>query len=86
MRAAGYKVDAMMAAYHGMKEYHEEGKSCFENKDVLFDKEYFGTNVGVFETGFVKSNRDIDPVGLEKQSLWMKGRGYRSYDFCHAPA
>lgn len=73
----------MMAAYHGMKEY-EENKSCEENMDVLFDGEYFGTNVHVFETGFLKSNRDVDPVGLERQSQWMRGRGYRSYDYCRA--
>jgi hypothetical protein len=85
MKAAGYKVDAMMAAYHGMKEY-EEGQTCRENRDVLFDGEYFGTNVHPFETGFMKSNRDVDPVGLERLSQWMGGRGYRSYDYCKAPA
>ncbi|KUJ20010.1 uncharacterized protein LY89DRAFT_695594 [Mollisia scopiformis] len=84
IRAEGYKVDAMMAAYHGMRSY-EEGVSCAENRDVLFDGEYFGTNVHPFETGFLKSNRDVDPLGLERQSQWMRGRGYRSYDYCRAP-
>jgi hypothetical protein len=83
MRAAGFKVDAMMNAYQGMQEYRD-GQTCEENKDVLFDGEYFGSNVGVFETIFMKSNRDVDPVGLEKQSEWVKGRKYSSYDYCHA--
>lgn len=81
IRAAGYKVDAMMNAFQGQKAYRD-GESCSENKDVLFNGGYWGTNVNVFETIFMKSNRDVDPENLDRQSEWVKGRGYKSYDYC----
>lgn len=73
----------MMSAFHGMREY-EEGESCKENRDVLFEGEYFGVNVHPFETVFLKSNRDVDPLGLQRHSEWMRERGYRSYGYCKA--
>ncbi|KAH8683134.1 hypothetical protein BGZ60DRAFT_212843 [Tricladium varicosporioides] len=81
IKAAGYKLDLMMSAYHGIEHYEEQCDSS-ENGDVLWDGEYFGTNVHPFETVFIKANRDVDPVGIEKHSEWMDGRGYSSYDFC----
>ncbi|KAK6584335.1 hypothetical protein PZA11_002559 [Diplocarpon coronariae] len=81
--AAGYKVDAIMSAYHGNQEY-EAGESCDENRDVLFEKEYFGINVHPFETVFIKANRDVDPMVLYRHSMWVKQRGYSSYDYCKA--
>lgn len=84
IRAAGYKVDAMMSAYQGQESYRN-GESCAENVDVLWNGKYWGSNVGLYETGWMKSNRDVDPVGLEKQSEWVKGRKYSSYDYCKLP-
>lgn len=81
IKAAGYKVDAMMSAFHGLSSY-EQGESCGKNSDVLRDKEYFGINVHPFETGWMKSNRDADPLGIKRHSQWMDGRNYRSYDYC----
>jgi hypothetical protein len=83
IKAAGYKLDVMMSAYHGTERFEEVCDSS-ENADVLWDKEYFGTNVHPFETVFIKSNRDIDPVGLERHTEWMRGRGYSSYQYCKA--
>jgi hypothetical protein len=79
--AAGYKVDAMMAAYQGQESYRT-GKSCSGNSDVLWDGKYWGTNMGFYETLFMKSNRNVDPTGLKMQTEWMSGREYRSYDHC----
>ncbi|PBP20236.1 hypothetical protein BUE80_DR008923 [Diplocarpon rosae] len=81
--AAGYKVDAIMSAYHGNQEY-EAGHTCDKNRDVLFDKEYFGINVHPFETVFIKANRNVDPMVLQRHSMWVKQRGYSSYDYCKA--
>jgi hypothetical protein len=83
IEAAGYKLDVMMSAYHGNSRYEEECDRS-ENGDVLWDKAYFGTNVHPFETVFAKSNRDVDPVGLERLTEWTRGRGYSSYAFCPA--
>jgi len=83
IRAAGYKLDVMMSAYHG-KENYEEMCDSKEKGDVLFEGKYFGINVQPFETIFMKSNRNVDPGVLERHSEWMKGRGYSSYDYCRA--
>lgn len=40
---------------------------------MLWDKEYYGTNVHPYETIFLKSNRGIDLVGLERLSEWTRG-------------
>jgi len=81
IKAAGYKLDVMMNAYHGSKNYEDECDSSV-NGDVLTDHAYFGTNVHPYETIFLKSNRNIDPVNLEKMTEWVTGSGYSSYDYC----
>jgi hypothetical protein len=83
IKTSGYKLDVMMSAYHGIERFEEVCDSS-ENGDVLWDKEYFGTNVHSFETVFIKSNRDVDPVGLERHLEWLNERGYSSYEFCKA--
>ncbi|KAL3425475.1 hypothetical protein PVAG01_02266 [Phlyctema vagabunda] len=83
IKAAGYGVDAMMSRLHKTEDYEATcgGK---ENGDVLWDSKYEGTNVHPYETIFQKSNRDIDPVGLERLTDWTDGSKYSSYDFCKA--
>lgn len=83
IRAAGYKVEAMMAAFHGLDEY-EQGETCEKNDDFWFKGGYMGISLHPFETGFKKSNRDLDPLVLERHTSWVKGRNYRSRDYCHA--
>lgn len=50
--------------------------------DVLYDGGYFGINVHPFETIFMKTNRNIGPVALEKLTSWMEGSRFSSYDYC----
>lgn len=83
IKAAGYKLDVMMNAYHSSEKYEEECDTS-RNGDVLTDHAYFGTNVHPYETIFLKSNRDIDPTNLEKMTEWVEGSGYSSYDYCSA--
>jgi hypothetical protein len=82
-QAAGYEVDTMMAAFHSDNAYIEHCDSS-ANGDVLWDGKYFGTNVHPFETIFLKSNRNIDPVLMQRLTEWTDGRNYSSYDFCRA--
>ncbi|KAK0116459.1 hypothetical protein ONS95_013474 [Cadophora gregata] len=81
IRAAGYKVEAMMSAYHGNAEY-EEGKSCSENRDVLWEGGYFGISVHPFETVFIKANRDLSQLVLKRYTQWVDQMKYSSYDYC----
>lgn len=72
----------MMSAFHGMKEYET---TCNPDEgDLLWDKEYYGINVHPFETVFLKSNRNIDPLTLERHTGWANERKYSSYDYCKA--
>ena len=83
IKAAGYKATVMMSAFHSDAEYEEHCDSG-GNGDVLWNGKYFGTNVHPYETIFLKTNRDIDPVLMERLTKWTDGSGYSSYDHCPA--
>jgi len=72
-----------MAVYHGIKEM-DEGESCDENGDVLFEGAYFGGSISVWETGWWKTNRDLEDGELKMQTAWIGRRGYSSWEFCRA--
>ncbi|KAH8600790.1 hypothetical protein B0O99DRAFT_648905 [Bisporella sp. PMI_857] len=85
IKAAGYRLDVMMSAYHGVKggeKLYEDSCDTSVNGDVLEEDGYFGTNVHPYETVFMKTNRKIDPLGIAKLTEWTEGRGYSSYDYC----
>jgi hypothetical protein len=83
VKAAGYKVAAMMSAYHGSTPEAYEAQ-CESNGDVLVGGGggYYGTDLHPFDTLFAKTNRNIAPATLARMTEWMDGRGYSSYDFC----
>jgi len=74
----------MMTAYHAAENYEDICDKRRETADVLWEGEYFGINVHPFETVFIKSNRDVDPVTTDRLTEWTEKRKYSSYDFCKA--
>jgi hypothetical protein len=56
-------------------------KTC-KDIDYLFPNNYMGTNVQPYETVFVKSQRHLDDLLLERLTEWHNGLGYSSYDYC----
>jgi hypothetical protein len=82
IQAAGYKLDVMMSAYHAVENYEDICDKTRETADVLWDGQYFGMNVHPFETVFIKSNRDIDPVTIDRHTQWTMAKGYSSYEYC----
>ncbi|KAF5879300.1 uncharacterized protein Bfra_006506 [Botrytis fragariae] len=64
----------------------EYKKLCTATKmgDGLIEEPHLGVNVNPFETVFIKTNRYIDPVALEKLTSWMKGSEFTSYDHCRS--
>ena len=80
IQAAGYKVDAMMYAFHSSKNYQQE---CKQNGDVLVHGRYYGMDLHPYDTVFAKTNRGIGPWVLERLTDWTDGNGYTSYDHCH---
>lgn len=77
------QIAVMMSAFHSDKDYIDHCDSG-GNGDVLWNGKYFGTNVHPYETIFMKTNRDIDPVLIEKLTKWKEGEKYSSYDHCRA--
>lgn len=77
---AGYKLDVMMAAFHGY-DYVEKCDPS-KNGDVLWNNGYEGTNIHPYDTMFLKTNRDIDPKMVEKMTEWTDGSKYSSWDHC----
>ncbi|KAK8049307.1 hypothetical protein PG994_011037 [Apiospora phragmitis] len=83
IRNAGYEVEALMSAFaKSRRNYAEE---CAEHPvaDVLYDHQYYGSNLHPYETIFIKANRDIDPVLINDLSDWhMNGAFPNSWDMC----
>lgn len=81
IKAAGYKATVLMSAYYSDPNY-EDNCDSGGNGDVLWNGRYFGTNIHPYETIFIKANRDIDPVLLDRLTKWQDASGYSSYDHC----
>ncbi|PBP28305.1 hypothetical protein BUE80_DR000830 [Diplocarpon rosae] len=82
MKAAGYKVDPMMMAYHSSEKYEVE---CAQTDDLQGHEKYYGMDMHPYDTIFVKTNRGLDPLVLERLTNWTDQWGYTSYDTCKAP-
>lgn len=83
MLDAGHRVDLLMSAYHGIANYSAVCDPQ-EHGDLLWNGKYYGTNVHPYETVFAKTNRDIDPVLIQRLSEWQWASGWRSWDSCGA--
>lgn len=81
IRDAGHKIAVMMSAFYSDEKYIDHCDSG-GNGDVLWNGRYFGANVHPYETIFMKTNRDIDPVLIDKLTSWKTGEEYSSYDYC----
>lgn len=78
---AGYKASVMMTAFHSDVNFIDHCDTG-GNGDVLWNGFYYGANVHPYETIFMKSNRDIDPVLMDRLTEWTDKSGYSSYDHC----
>ena len=81
IRDAGHKIAVMMSAFYSDEHYIDHCDSG-GNGDVLWNGRYFGANVHPYETIFMKTNRDIDPVLIDKLTAWKSGEEYSSYNYC----
>ncbi|KAK8081832.1 hypothetical protein PG996_000613 [Apiospora saccharicola] len=83
VRGAGYEVEALMSAFtKSRRNYADE---CAEHPvaDLLYDHQYYGSNLHPYETIFMKANRDIDPVLINDLSDWhVNGAFPNSWDMC----
>lgn len=88
IRAAGFQAEALMSAYHGIKDYDVFCRTAAAKKeglhggDTLHPGNYWGMDIHPFDTVFAKTHRDIAPKVLQKLTEWTDTRGYSSYDYC----
>jgi hypothetical protein len=79
IKAAGYKIDVMMMAFHGIEDFE---KACWRNGDPQKRGHYFNIELNPYELVFTKANRNIYPLQLERYTSWANGKNYSSYDYC----
>jgi hypothetical protein len=84
IKAAGYQLDVMMSAYHSTVDYETICEKTVDKADPLQDSSYFGINVHPFDPVFIKTNRDVDTLVVDRLTQWADGRGYSSYAYCKA--
>lgn len=80
LKAAGYRVSSMMAAFHSRDNYEDV---CAHFPNVLYENSYFGMTLHPFDTIFAKTNRDANALTIRLLTEWADGRKYSSYDYCH---
>lgn len=83
MLEAGWKVDLMMSAFHGIANYSQVCDPQTQG-DLMFKDKYFGTNLHPYETVFTKTNRDLDPMLIHQLTEWHWQSSWRSWDACGA--
>lgn len=90
---AGYRVDALMAAFHSGgvvrredmddDSFYEAACAADPIEDVLWDRQYYGANVHPYESVFAKANRDIDPILMQRLTEWhLRGSMPTAWDLC----
>ncbi|KAI0115111.1 hypothetical protein F4814DRAFT_459949 [Daldinia grandis] len=82
IKKAGYKVDVLMAAFHGAVSYEAD---CAEDwaKESVLHKYKHGRAAHPYETLFIEAGGDVDPVTLSTHTEWYKPRdGNGSWDMC----
>ncbi|KAI0851002.1 hypothetical protein F5Y00DRAFT_268057 [Daldinia vernicosa] len=84
VKKAGYKVDALMAAFHhGRTGSYED--DCSEDwvKESMLYKHSHGKTAHPYETLFIKADSDVDPGALATHTEWYKPHGGNgSWDMC----
>lgn len=82
IESQGYKVDVVMTAPHSQRSFERFCEAAGRPDDFLYRGRYLGTNVHPYETMFMKANRDIDPVLLQRLTEWHMDGNMTSWDTC----
>lgn len=82
IESQGYAVDVVMTAPHSQGSFDEFCAEAGRPDDFLYRDGYMGTNVHPYETMFMKANREIDPVLLDRLTEWHLAGNMTSWDTC----
>lgn len=78
----GFGVDVMMTAPYSAASFDEFCDRSGRPDDFWYSGRYFGANIHPYETVFMKANRDIDPVLLDRLTEWHLRGNMTSWDTC----
>lgn len=82
IESQGYRADVLMTAPHTESRLVEFCDAIGYPEDFLYRDHYLGTSVHPYETIFMKANREIDPVLLERLTEWHLAANMTSWDVC----
>lgn len=82
VESQGYDVDVVMTAPHSRDTFEKFCNETGKPDDFLYKNGYLGTNVHPYETMFMKANRDIDPMLLQRLTEWHLQGNMTSWDTC----
>jgi hypothetical protein len=82
IQSQGYDVDVVMTAPHSAPTFEAFCNNVGRPDDFLYKDSYLGTNVHPYETIFMKANREIDPVLLERLTEWHLAGNMTSWEAC----
>ncbi|KAI0840599.1 hypothetical protein F5Y06DRAFT_243814 [Hypoxylon sp. FL0890] len=70
IKKAGYKVDALMAAFRKSEDYEGD---CAKNstEDAFWGETYDDTDIHPYETMFMEANRIIEPFSISQLAAWQ---------------
>ncbi|KAF3770856.1 hypothetical protein M406DRAFT_67219 [Cryphonectria parasitica EP155] len=82
IKSQGYEVDVVMTAPHSHGSFEAFCEAAGKPDDFLYKDRYLGTNVHPYETVFMKANREIDPMLLQRLTEWHLDANMTSWDAC----
>ncbi|KUI56767.1 hypothetical protein VP1G_04138 [Cytospora mali] len=82
IQSQGFDVDVVMTAPYSAASFDEFCEKSGRPDDFWYNDRYFGTNIHPYETVFMKANRDIDPVLLERLTEWHLSANMTSWKTC----
>lgn len=82
IQSQGYETEVVMTAPHSQDSFEAFCRAAGNPDDFLYKDAYLGTNVHPYETIFMKANRDIDPMLLQRLTEWHVDGNMTSWDMC----
>lgn len=78
----GFEVEVMMTAPYSAPSFDEFCDRSGWPDDFWYNDRYFGANIHPYETVFMKANRDIEPVLLDRLTEWHLRGNMTSWETC----
>ncbi|PSR78492.1 hypothetical protein BD289DRAFT_376621 [Coniella lustricola] len=82
IQSQGFETDVVMTAPHSRASFEAFCRDTGKPDDFLYKDAYLGTNVHPYETVFMKANRNIDPLLLQRLTEWHLAGNMTSWDMC----